>query len=56
MKALIEDEKQGITKVRGQWYERALRGSEGTGGIDGNGTRLLMPLFHPSYLLRNPTR
>jgi len=34
--------KQGITKVRGQWYER-----------DG---RLFMPIFHPAYLLRNPSR
>lgn len=34
--------KQGITKVRGQWIER-----------DG---RLYMPIFHPAYLLRNPSR
>jgi len=34
--------KEGITKVRGQWYER-----------DG---RLFMPIFHPAYLLRNPSR
>lgn len=34
--------KDGITKVRGQWYER-----------DG---RLYMPIFHPAYLLRNPSR
>jgi DNA polymerase len=34
--------KEGITKVRGQWYER-----------DG---RLFMPVFHPAYLLRNPSR
>ncbi len=32
----------GITKLRGQWY-------------DWNG-RLAMPIFHPSYLLRNPSR
>ncbi len=32
----------GITKLRGQWN-------------DWNG-RLVMPIFHPSYLLRNPTR
>lgn len=56
MKALLEGEKLGITKVRGQWYERALPGSTGQGGIDGRGTRLLMPIFHPSYLLRNPSR
>lgn len=32
----------GITKLRGQWFEQ-----------DG---RWLMPIFHPSYLLRNPVR
>ncbi|HEY9618357.1 MAG TPA: uracil-DNA glycosylase, partial [Microcoleaceae cyanobacterium] len=34
--------KQGITKVRGQWVERD--------------DRLYMPIFHPAYLLRNPSR
>ncbi|MDX2230499.1 MAG: uracil-DNA glycosylase [Leptolyngbyaceae cyanobacterium bins.349] len=34
--------KEGITKVRGQWMER--------------GDRLYMPIFHPAYLLRNPSR
>ncbi len=34
--------KQGITKVRGQWYEQ--------------GDRLYMPIFHPAYLLRNQSR
>lgn len=32
----------GISKLRGQW-------------VDWNG-RLAMPIFHPSYLLRNPVR
>lgn len=32
----------GITKLRGQWF-------------DWNG-RQVMPIFHPSYLLRNPVR
>lgn len=41
MKALL-GEKQGITKVRGQWYERD--------------DRLYMPIFHPAYLLRNQSR
>jgi DNA polymerase len=41
MKGLI-GEKQGITKVRGQWREW-----EG---------RWCMPIFHPAYLLRNPSR
>ncbi|NET01518.1 MAG: uracil-DNA glycosylase [Sphaerospermopsis sp. SIO1G2] len=34
--------KQGITKIRGQW-------------MDWEGY-LCMPIFHPSYLLRNPSR
>ena len=34
--------KTGITKMRGEWIER-----------DG---RWIMPIFHPSYLLRNPSR
>lgn len=35
-------QKTGITTLRGQWIQ-----SEG---------RWLMPIFHPSYLLRNPSR
>ncbi|MBD2569889.1 uracil-DNA glycosylase [Anabaena lutea] len=38
----ITGSKQGITKIRGQWLEW-----EG---------RLCMPIFHPSYLLRNPSK
>nr|WP_246363150.1 uracil-DNA glycosylase [Deinococcus budaensis] len=37
--------RQGITQLRGRWY--AYGGSHGT---------LLMPLFHPAYLLRETTR
>ncbi|MFN9630138.1 MAG: uracil-DNA glycosylase family protein [Cyanobacteriota bacterium] len=39
--------KGGITRLRGQW-----RQGEGE-GLDG---RWLMPMFHPSYLLRNASR
>lgn len=39
---VVLDERQGITKVRGTWYQR-----------DG---RSIMPMFHPAYLLRNPQR
>lgn len=39
--------KGGITRLRGQW-----RNGEGE-GLEG---RLLMPILHPSYLLRNPSR
>ncbi|MBK4731821.1 uracil-DNA glycosylase [Oxynema sp. CENA135] len=35
-------EKRGITKIRGQWF-------------DWQGF-LCMPIFHPAYLLRNPSR
>lgn len=38
----ITGNKQGITKIRGQWIEW-----EG---------RLCLPIFHPSYLLRNPSK
>ncbi|MGJ5675566.1 MAG: uracil-DNA glycosylase [Nostochopsis sp.] len=41
VKSIIGD-KRGITKIRGTWMEW-----EG---------RLCMPIFHPSYLLRNPSR
>jgi len=34
--------KTGITKLRGQWFEQ--------------NDRWIMPIFHPSYLLRNPSR
>lgn len=51
-KAVLTDEKEGITKIRGQWFERQWF----EGGLDGEGLRLVMPVFHPSYLLRNPSR
>lgn len=41
VKGLIDD-KRGITKIRGTWIEW-----EG---------RLCMPILHPAYLLRNPSR
>jgi uracil-DNA glycosylase len=34
--------KEGITKIRGQWFEWE--------------NRACMPIFHPAYLLRNPSR
>ena len=37
------DTKLGITKIRGQWFK---------GPFDSK----MMPIFHPSYLLRNPTK
>ncbi|MFM6189335.1 MAG: uracil-DNA glycosylase family protein [Planktothrix sp.] len=41
VKSILGD-KRGISKIRGQWMEW-----EG---------RLCMPIFHPAYLLRNPSR
>lgn len=39
--------KGGITRLRGQWR---------TGEGEGLAGRALMPILHPSYLLRNPSR
>lgn len=36
----------GITKVRGKWFEKNF----------GNWQAKMMPIFHPSYLLRNDSR
>jgi uracil-DNA glycosylase len=36
----------GITKVRGQWFSTELMGR----------SRMVMPVFHPSYLLRNASK
>jgi uracil-DNA glycosylase len=41
VRGLVGD-KRGITKIRGEW-------------LDWQG-RLCMPVFHPAYLLRNPSR
>ncbi len=38
----ITGDKRGITKIRGQWIDWE--------------ARLCMPIFHPSYLLRNPSK
>lgn len=35
--------KQGITKIRGQWFDTSFGAKA-------------MPIFHPSYLLRNPSK
>ncbi|MEL6553936.1 MAG: uracil-DNA glycosylase [Cyanobacteria bacterium J06621_11] len=42
VKGIIPSEKRGITKIRGSWIEW-----EG---------RHCMPILHPAYLLRNPSR
>lgn len=43
MKNMLKKEVQGITKVRGKWFE-------------GPYNSKMMPIFHPSYLLRNPSK
>eukprot|EP00953_Heterococcus_sp_UTEX-ZZ885_P001675 1430-Heterococcus_DN1.PRE.1 len=50
MRALL-NETRGITAVRGQWY---LPADTGLDAIIGDA--YCMPWFHPSYLLRNPTK
>ena len=42
MRSVLNETRLGITKMRGKWFE-----------IDG---RSIMPIFHPAYLLRNPSR
>lgn len=42
VQSLLPDLKLGITKIRGQWFEGPFNSK-------------MMPIFHPSYLLRNPS-
>lgn len=42
VQSVLKQTKVGITKMRGEWHQ-----------IDG---RWIMPMFHPSYLLRNDAR
>lgn len=42
MRSVLNETKLGITKMRGKWTE-----------LDG---RMVMPIFHPAYLLRNPSK
>lgn len=42
LQSVLEETKRGITKMRGQWHEWH--------------GRWVMPIFHPAYLLRNPSR
>lgn len=43
LNSLLPDCKSGISKVRGKWF-------------DGKNREKMMPIFHPSYLLRNDSR
>lgn len=42
MRSVLNETKLGITKMRGHWKQ-----------VDG---RWVMPIFHPAYLLRNPSK
>ncbi|MEZ4866854.1 MAG: uracil-DNA glycosylase [Caldilineaceae bacterium] len=42
MYSVLDEKRLGITKMRGQWFQ-----------VDG---RWIMPIFHPAYLLRNPSK
>ncbi len=42
VQSMLPDITSGITKIRGQWFNGP------------NGAKM-MPIFHPSYLLRNPS-
>jgi DNA polymerase len=41
--SILGEMKEGITKLRGRWF-------------DGKSGEKMMPIFHPSYLLRNPSK
>ncbi|WP_034387415.1 uracil-DNA glycosylase family protein [Deinococcus sp. YIM 77859] len=43
--------RQGITRLRGTWYPYRYPDNQG-----GRREALVMPMFHPAYLLRNDTR
>ena len=42
MRSVLDETRLGITKMRGKWHEWH--------------GRWVMPIFHPAYLLRNPSR
>ncbi|MBR1754650.1 uracil-DNA glycosylase [bacterium] len=46
-KAILGDNIGGITRIRGKWFDGKDYGLEDT---------KIMPIFHPSYLLRNDSR
>ena len=45
------DSRDGITRMRGRWFDYAVSGGEAN---PGNPTIPAMPIFHPAYLLRHP--
>ena len=45
------DSRDGITRMRGRWFDYAVGGGEAN---PGNPAIPAMPIFHPAYLLRHP--
>jgi DNA polymerase len=50
VRGILPDVSEGITKIRGQFYEYHLDGP----GTNTGDVIQIMPTFHPAYLLRNP--
>ena len=47
-KTILNNNSEGITKLRGKWYHKSLGAS--------NHKVKIMPIFHPAFLLRQPAR
>jgi uracil-DNA glycosylase len=56
VEGILGDGKQkvAITKIRGQWLDAPFTVTDATTGE--SFTPRIMPIFHPSYLLRNPSK
>ena len=50
MRAVLNETKRGITKMRGEWHQQIVENEAG------EHIRWIMPIFHPAYLLRNDAR
>ncbi len=49
--ATLLERRDGITRMRGRWFDYSPNGGKDT---DGGGTIPAIPIFHPAYLLRQP--
>jgi DNA polymerase len=50
--ATLLERRDGITRMRGRWFDYSPNGGKDTDG--GESTISAMPIFHPAYLLRQP--
>lgn len=50
--SILLDRSDGITRMRGRWFDYLPDGTDGTGG---DSAIAAMPIFHPAYLLRQPS-